>query len=296
MARKIRRRRNISKLRDKKINTIVEKRMQEIAIKEHDRNTEKLIYRQYLWGAYNMDTNAFNAGSPLDFTGMITALAAIQKLDNATAPAVPPMANPYQTPSTQIPPGVNVIGPIYGKDGFRVSSNISIVAISMELDIRQPRIVQDSNLVPPLAEFAPDYSYCDVHWSIIGAEWDGSEAVGAVPDAREVCSIPLFGYSSKLDKEYTQTDLGGDLKKKTIAKGKVRMKISVGSTSTKMVKRYIKFKRPIRYTYTDADQNGQQVIGQKLFLVVRSTIPSGVPHQVYRPLIRAVTKVFYIDE
>lgn len=279
------------KLKDKKINTLVEKRMKEIAIQEDNKRKEKLVYRQFLLGQYDRDTNIFGGGSNITWGGIIMPVAPIQKTDNSTAVTVAPAANAEQTPTTYVNPGANVIAPVTGQNGFRIGDFVYIYGISLTYVIEQPRFL-DADITR-----VPDYSYADIHLAIVKCIYPGSEAVASEPDAMEVLKVPIYGFDKKLDIEFAQDNLGLNIKKKTIWKVKHRMKIAINKTNIIERSVYIDLKdKPLQVSYDKLDQNGQEVIGFKPFFALRSTIPSHADYTAYRPKVRAVMKVYYNNE
>lgn len=283
---------NTGKLLDSKINTALERRMQEISIAEINKRKNKLIYRQYLCGAYTAATNIFAAGRPVDWDGIIMPLCAIQKVDQSTVPTVVPAANAEQTPTTYITPGVNLIAPIHGQDGFRQGNWIHVYGISLTITLEQPRYLDAAtNLIP-------EYTYSDFYIAIVTVNASDMQVIAEAPTAKETLKIPIYGHSSKLDYEGDQT-VGAQqaLQIKTLYKKKYRLPIKLRNSTHIEKKIYIDLKKnPMKIRYDTDDQNGQQVIGPKPFIVVRSTIPANAYYNTYKTLFRAVTKVYYTNE
>lgn len=291
---------NTGKLLDSKINTVIERRMKEISIDEINKRKNKLIYRQYLCGAYTALTNVFAAGSPVDWTGIIMPLCQIQKTDQSTMPTVAPAANVEQTPTTYVPPGVNVIAPIYGQDGFRTGDNIYVYGISLTITIEQPRKLDDFDAGGD-PQTIPAYTYSNFYISIVTSNQLGQDLIAASPTAKQALRIPIYGHSSKLDYDYDQVDGTGPreqaIKIRTIYKKKYRLPIKLGASTHIERKVYISLKKkPMKVTYDTLDQNGQQVVGPKPFIVVRSTIPAAAAYNTYKPLFRCVCKVYYTND
>jgi len=290
---------SVGKLLTTRIDSALERRMKQIAEDTHDASITKLIYRQYLMGTYDRTTNIFGIGSFIDWRGIICPLAQIQKLDNATNLTLPVAPNPEQTPTSWVNPGANVVAPVTGRDGFRIGNQIKIHGISINMNIEQPRILDQlaESPEPPEPVLIPTYTYAHIRWGIVTAKYDGSDAVAAQPQPEDVLDMPIYGWSSKLDKVYNENDLNQDkIIHKTIYKDDIRMKISFKNSNIYDKKYYIDLKdKPLIVTYNQFDQNGQVVVGAKPFLVFRSSIPRDAGYDIYKPRIRLVCKAYYSD-
>lgn len=274
-------------LADKKINTLVERRMQQIAKKEDLKQKQRLIYRQYLFGPYDRTTNVFQGGLTLDFLGIVCPLAQIQLQDNATMQAVVPAINPVQNPQTYVPPGANVIAPAVASDGFRRSTWISIHGISLEIRSVSRMLAAITGI--------PRFENATVSYKIITTMYPDSDLTDARPDLEDVGNLsPLFGYTPKLDLiDWEETK---DFKVRTHFSGKFTHNFSTLKTDVKFRKHYINLsKKPIKVEYVAAEQNGRRVTRWKPFLILQCDIPSGQPQDVYKPLIHACTKLYYTD-
>lgn len=263
----------------------IEKVMARVARQEDKKNQIRLQYRQYLFGPYNMATNVFTGSTPVHYTGVIQALARIQKLDNSTAVAQVPIAQPFQTPATFVNPGANVIAPVTPRDGFRIGELIRVHGISFNMR------VWAKYLYPPIAP-GPTYESCMVYWKIVACVYEGSEFANSAPTPEEMLSIPRFGYSAQLDSE---ADLQSSMmRKKTLMQGKVRMSLSETRADVKFVNRYLDLSaKPLKIEYLLADQIGCEVLKWKPFLVIRSDIPDALP--IYQPGVQCCVKLHYTD-
>lgn len=241
-----------------------------------------------MFGPYSAITNIFTSGTFVSFDGLVQALARIQKLDNSTATAVFPSAQPYQTPATWVTPGANVIAPVTGRDGFRVGDWIKIHGISFTMRVR-------SSILAPVP--TPIYEHAHVYWKICAVMYDGSELTDSAPLADECLTLPRFGFSRKLDTGLVQ--LSDQKKVKTIASGKVKMRLSTYNANVTWVNRYIDLSaRPLKVEYSPLSQNGATVERWKPFLVLRSSIPHAPTstYQIYQPTVNVVTKLHYTDQ
>lgn len=262
--------------------------MARVSRQEIAKNQIRLIYRQYLFGPYDMNTNIFTSGTFLHFGGLVQALARIQKLDQATAVAVPPNAQPYQTPSTYVAPGTNVIGPVTGRDGFRSGNWIKIHGVSFTMRVRSSILAA----VP-----TPIYEHAHVYWRLCAFRYDGSDNTDAMPDPERLLQIPRFGYSKKLDLfEAQETD---NLKIKSLASGQMKVRLSTYNANVSWINKYIDLSdKPLKVEYDSLDQNGSNVMRWKPCLVLRSNIPARpqATYEIYQPTINVVTKVHYTEE
>lgn len=237
-----------------------------------------------MFGAYTLATNEFTGGTPLNYTGVIQALARVQKLDIATAPAVAPAPQTYQNPTTWVTPGPNVLSPLNGCDGFRMGSWIKMHGISLSLRLKQARV----------AMAAPLHESTYVYWKLCATIYDGSDAINAKPDPEDLLSLPRFGYSQKIDTGNAVLTL--ERKIKTFASGKVKLPVSTLKTNVAFVNKYVDLSQSnFKVEYNDSDQNGAEVMRWKPFLVIRCNIPDNAPNVVYQPLCHAVTKIHYVD-
>lgn len=288
---------NKGRLLDSRINTTIERRMKEIAINEHNKLVPKLIFRQFLMGTYNQGTNIFGQGSRIDWQGQVMTLVQIQKIDNATAVAIPAAPNVQQTPASYQAVGGNLIAPIFPSDGWRDAMFIRVHGVSLDINIEQPRVLDvhqaAADSTPVLV---PTYSYIDVWFSVLTTYYHDSDLIAAKPDAEQILQVPIYGFNSRLDSILALDDLGKELKTRVLWKKKVRMRISLAKTNITDRKYFLNFKkRPIKIQYHELDQAGQAVIGPKLFFVVRSTCPSAVAYDRYKPRVRLVAKTFYTN-
>ena len=58
---------------------------------------------------------------------------------------------------------------------------------------------------------------------------------------------------------------------------------------------YKKFDKPIQITYDDNDQNGQRC-NQKIYFVIRSTVPSAGAYAGIKPSVYVATKINYYEQ
>lgn len=263
----------------------IEKIIARVARKEDMKHIQKLEFRQYLFGPYDIATNIYAAATRVHYVGFVQALARVQKLDNATAFTVPAAAQPFQTPATYIPPGTNVIAPVNGRDGFRIGDWISIYGIQLQIRCFT-NLIQSLNL--------PRYENAYLYWKLCAVHYDGSDLPNALPQAHECLKLPRFGYSSKLDTAIAQDDM--KLHIKTFASGKIKMRMGTGSANVEFRNHYVSLaKNPLKVEYNPLSQSGESVERWKPFLVLRSNIPDTQGTTVYQPAVNVCTRIFYTD-
>lgn len=273
--------------RTKAYDSRVEKIMARVARQEDAKNQIRLIYRQYLFGGFNVATNIFTAGTLLHSNGFVVPLARVQKLDIATVGSTGNFPAPFQTPTTWVTPGPNVLAPINGRDGFRLGDWIKIHGISLSMRIRASLL--NLTTVP-----IPLYEHVHVYWKLCAALYEGQEVANAKPDAEDLLKIPRFGYSSKLDT--AQAMLTETKRVKTFASGHIKMQVKSQRPEVMFMNKYVSLsKNPLKVEYEAFDQNGVSCLRWKPYFVIRSQIPDNPAYLSYQPLINVCTKIHYID-
>lgn len=263
----------------------IEKVMARVARKEDLKQQERYQYRQYLFGAYDINTNRFGIGSNLHFDGFVQAVARVQKMDASTLAAIPPAAQPFQTPATWQPPGANVVAATAesGMNGFRLNNRIIINGISFSLRALTEKL---------LPGVIPEYEHAHIYWKLCATFYEGSEAVNSKPDPADLLSIPRFGYSKKLD--FTEDLISSTKRVRVFGSGKLKIKCSSLNSNVLFFNTYVSLaKKPLEVHYDNLDQNGAQVIKWKPFLVLRSNIPQAAALSIYMPRVWATTKIHY---
>lgn len=270
----------------KKYDSRIEKVIARVARQEDQRNKQKLIYRQYLFGPYTMATNVFAGGKLIDYAGVVCPLAQIQLVDNKTTPTVIPTNNPNQNPQTWQNPGVNVIAAVQSYDGFRRGTWLNIHGINVEIRA----------LIPALSGVGtPRYDSAQLRYKIILAQWSGSDLADARPDVEETKTmIKRFGFSAKLDlSEYEESK---DFKLRTLHQGLMMMRCNTLNSDVKFHSKYLDLSdKPVKVEYNEGDQSGRRVVRWKPFIVFQSDIPAGAGYDVYKPLVHCCTKLYYTD-
>lgn len=282
---------NLGKLKDSKINTIIEKKMQQIALDEASKLVQKLIFRKFLFGTYDPYTNAAQLGSPIDWNGQNTPLCNIQKVDNATMLTVPPVNVPTtDTPSTWTNPGSNLIGNLTGYDGFRRGNIIKVHGIGLHFKVAMASVPFDKT-----ETFArPDNVV--LYWNITRTMYEGQELAEVRPSPKDCLNIPIFGFSKRLDYAASYVSLPSEIRRQVVASGKIKMRTSTTSAYTIDKKVYIDLSnKPFTVQYHHADQNGTVIEGMKPMFNVRSNVCDIPEYDDYRPRLRACIKTYYTD-
>lgn len=167
-------------------------------------------------------------------------------------------------------------------DGFRSSEYIKVKGISIEL-----RMTNDALEIGDNA-----FGKTTLYLAIVSV--NDEDIIQMIPGyfANQLHEIPRFGYSPKLDPELL--NISKDIKKRTLWSQKLTTTLNnvVKQTNKQW---YIKFPTPIPVQYTEDDQNGMQFFKNRLYLVIRSDIPSNPPFDHYRPAINLCYKTHYID-
>lgn len=269
---------HFSKLLDSKINTASEVASKRIALQEIAKQHPRRVFRQYLFGTYAIDTCIFGVGTPIQCEGKITAIAQVQKSDSPSSVKILPAVNPFQAPSPWVDPGINVVGALFN-DGYRTGDSILVSAIS--LGIRYT--IQDQGADNIL-------SNATIYWGIYSCNYDGMAVTASAPSPDELLKIPMWGYTPALD--INQAKAGEGIKKRTLASGKIICRTSL-LNRTRERKYFIKLDKPVKVQYDTLDQNGQNVLRNKCFLVIRTSTPDHIAYIENAPIINAYTKVHY---
>lgn len=283
-----------ARLRDKKINTAVERAAKRIAVRTVQENQVTKIFREFFNypGLNNEPTFDYsNVGAPVDLDGLLIPLTVIPRATISTVPGQAGFARDYA--------------------GLRTTNLIKIKGFSF--GIRAEWRALDAA--------SANYSHNDLHYAVVG--WrsplnqylgygnipgpvDQNQAVLPVnqrevvlqnhkPQVPHLLPLKPWGYSQILDNEavpitgaaqplaqsfYTQ--MGPDVRKKTFHRGVIRSGLfkseTEGSANTiRKRTKYIKLKKPITMKYVATDPTGERTLGPwQFFLVLRSMYPDGI--------------------
>lgn len=287
---------NKGKLMDKKINTILERRIAQIAADEVNKARIKLIHRMEWGGEYIGTTNTYvpNSANPalgyVGWTGHVAYLSQIPKVDIEFINNIPAPNNPLSQEDEKN----DGDGPGHGMQkithhGRRISDMIKVTGIALDLRFVMPMI---NTAITPI----PLFGYVDIHYAIVVYQdekmIESPLVIGADPTSKELLLMPPFGYSSRLDRKDYLTQSSQNCR--VLYRGRMRMPVSTSSTQERNKKVYAKFKNPIQITYDPQDQNGDKPLDKKFYFVIRSTCPDGAP-AIYKPEWYAKSKVYYYE-
>lgn len=286
-----------SKLSDKKVNTLVELRMEEIAKKEIEKKRALLTSRKYLFCRYDINTNEFVSlmngqldTSHMDWTGKVVELSNIPQVDIEFLQNAPQVDDPNTGNNENVDnDGVGQGSPIKNANGRRTSNQIFIQSVSADLRLRFQKLLNNDTETD-------EYGSCLVSYAFV--LWRDEESIindpTEKPDANELLNTgPFsgFGYSGKIDLSLEQKYHG--LKTRVLCAGSTSLKMNNDYTSEKFTTIFKKFKNPIKIQYVLDDQNGQEC-NQKIYFVCRCTLPDSVAENV-KPSVMACTKLNYYE-
>lgn len=283
-----------SKLLDKKINTIYERRAREIAQKEIARNIVHLIDRRFHFGNVNREFNQFANGTPVFYDGVVVPLANIDKTDVnfvVNAPDVNGMHDDLTNPEVDNDGAQQGIF-TQSMHGRRSTETVLIDGLKCSLKIFLER--SDSFV-------GQDLSTVILRWAVVARYTSNAMADQGgtvVPEPEELLRMQTWGYSSKLDTQEQQEQTNLWIKDRTLLKGRTSFQISDIRAQEKTSSRYVKFKRPMKLTFMPEDQNGFQSKTCKLWFVCRTNVPHSGPGQPidytpFAPRIHLCSKVYY---
>lgn len=290
------------KLSDKRINTLFEKRAQEIAKQEIKKNEIRLILRRF-WlfgGTYSTDTNLHIGGAKVSWTGLCLPVSKIAKTDVEFVSVVAMVDVPESKVQENVHPGdysdaLAAVGSGFGGTdadlmGHRSSNIIRVSGFSVDIRAFIDRLQEEDQ--PYLDVAVVKYRLV----SIYGRHHSEGQAPDADwrPDIKKVFPWRSWGYSSKIDHVEAELTATCGYKYKVLARGSFKMKPSVNRSSQTNHKRYFsltkKSKNGLVITYDDADQSGAYA-NKQLFLLLRSQVPEAYVNEC--PEVQIVTKTFY---
>jgi len=278
-----------AKLLDSKINTAAEVAAKRIAQEEIARAQVSLVYRCYLWGGYAMDTNIHSFGTRVDWDGLVTPIAAIQLIDSDARVKILPATNSALTPSEWIDPGVNVVAMRHKMDGFRQAYRIKVMSLKVGFRFWLPALSADDLESP--------FEGAHVHWRICSVNYDGMDALASTPTPESLLPMQRFGFQRRLDVPPESADpVRYNLRIHKEGHATLRQRPLGAAPDVKFVSAYASLRQnPLTIEYEPEDQNGQRVVRNKLFLVIRSDVPPGAGFVPFQPIVNAFTKVHYVD-
>lgn len=276
-----------SKLADKRINTLVEVRMEEVAKKEAAKVRINLIKRNYLFAHFNLTTYQWTPlGNNIDripFSGAVVELSAIPHADVEFIANAPPVDNVFTAnDESQDGDGVGQGMPEKSLHGRRTSELVLLTGCSLNVKV-----------TTPIAPAAPSLDSVTVRYNIVA--WKHRDMDTATTTATAEMCLPwhphAFGYSPSLDVRTRQ--LQTDEKIRVLAKGSLTLSSSTIRNNIKFGKCSARFKTPIYLDYRPDDQNGQFPKSWKILACFRSDVPDTMLAQA--PRLAVCSKLYYYE-
>lgn len=268
----------ISRLRDKSINTLLEKRMQEIAQAQVLKN----IYRKYVFGAQDLDTNEFQTAEQVTWKGTVHHISSVEKEDVDQIVNMPE-AFESEAPMEAMDNDGGLQGmirdPVYG---HRRTDVIKVQGLQIQMRVLLPFQVDASD------------AQVTLRWQVVAVKRPENMLAFNEPWARQLITWNPFGYSRKLDNAYTLQQ--GQFKKKKLLGGFMKLRYSTIRSQERFVTKYIRFPNPIVIQFLPAEQNGQIIREDswKFFFVARSTC-ADANAATHAPTINVCSKLYYVE-
>lgn len=309
---------SIGKLASKRIDSLLEKRMQEIARKESKKDLVKLVDRNYYFGQVDTAANCYTGGRRLFYDGLVTQVCEIDRAD-INQPLNNPDADPDEAKMQEEPDNDGVAQgmltePMHGKrlgdtikiDGFTISIKAFMDRCPNEL---WPRDLPGANpdevgtnawhqwftrqANGSYTRTLPESVY--VRWALVRVYDRNAQTapiIAPVPPVSALCPFRPWGYTAALDRELATDTLW--TKKVTLASGKFAFRAGDIHNKDKTINIRRFFKNPLTVQYLAEDQNGQQLVNSRFFFVMRSNIPQLTTTQLvdYSPFAPKVMVMF----
>lgn len=271
----------------RKYDSLVEKVAARVAQQEIRKNEIRLISREYLFGTYDKTNYAWSGGLPLDVQGSVVPMSRIPMVSFPPNPNTGGISDIPETEDNEanVPYGLVYNIPEMTRHGFRISDFVRVNGFSLELRGVVNKRVEAT--VPLL-----DSSY--VAWRLCLVTSDDVHGPAWEPSSREIQPQPHFmGFAPKLDHAESQTTDG--VRTRVLCEGRMNFTYSVIKSDVKTKSWYTEFKNPVLIQYKPGDLGGQHHEGGALFLSLRSDVPSTQAYNQYRPMLFAVSKLYYKD-
>lgn len=317
-AKKTSKQRQSAKLRDKKINTLVEKRMVEISKKQIAKERLNNQLREYWYAAgMNRSQNLYSPGRPIYFDGHANKIGTIDKTDVNQILNDPEPADPDLFVDAS---GIDADGAQQGMltetiMGRRQTDKVKISGFSLGLKalFRAVQVLrQDHQIiggvqgdeVPPQQppNVQRQLETVVLKYAIVGVlRPENILEDPADPLPAEMLRYPTWGYSSSLDTTEKANEVKW-IKKRVFLSGELKCNLSNARHKDFTVEKYVKLKSPLEVSYLPNEQNGQQTSDWSFYVVTRTNVPSettiqdGVTvrrYSEFAPLITAYTKTHY---
>lgn len=266
-----------------KIDTALEKRMQEIAEAEIRKNLIRLCFRLYCFGTYTNATGVFDAGTNINFTGKTVNIGRIIKCQVEQKAVVAAAANDPLTTNvdeTNVMTGDPILAVSKDMHGRRLGDSVMLTGIAITIKARMPENASQ----PAIEESRLMYNLVSVYddWETVGLASD--------PTIPQLLRIYPFGYSPLLDKvedvQHTRRKL------RFLEKGTHVFRAHDAKPYDATISIYHEFKNPVLYEFHPEDQNGTRPLKLKYFLTLRSNIPDANDKNIF-PNVHVCTKMYY---
>lgn len=306
------------------VDTALEKRMRAIAKKEDAKNIVHLIDRKYLFGSCSKVTNAWRDGRRIFFDGEVDEIALIDKVDVNQVLNAPMAVDAEEAPLRQQLDGDGANQGMITKTihGRRMTDLIKIDGFSVAMKVFQDRIPNEFQHDSAYAHNnSPNYAGQEawhqwflrgangayvrqlpetvvLKWALVQvtdetAKYSNDQVASTEYIAENFIPFRPFGYSRALD--HDEADKQQFIKKKTLMRGECTLTLRGEVNKEKLIKRFVRFKNPIKVQYQPEDQNGDQALSKRFFFAVRTNLPikrefndaQGNPHtghEDYQPL------------
>lgn len=268
-----------------------------VAQRLDEQNRITLCKRNYLFGDYEAESNRFGIGDDIAWEGKVVELSNIRPVDvdfRTTAVQA-------DDPDTMVDESV-AIGdasgtgyPTLGLQGRRRGLQVKVVGGDFNLRALVSQLDVDtggSDLCPKVKIKFGLYA-----WSAAGMETaDPLTGDFPEPDAKALCRLPTFGYTKELD--LVESALGLRQKIRKLCEGFLVIDHKIQQRSEVRKKISFKLARPLMIEFDGQDQTGQIVKNWKIFACIRSDVPADtqtVDYSANRPVVNAVTRLFYVD-
>lgn len=277
--------------KSKKVNNNSEKVLRiltkRIAQETIDKNRVVLVHRKQLYANYDPLTNEFGIGRLISFKGDVVRIGEILKQDlefQANNPLIDDPDTMEDEAAIKAAGGVGlgaILVPMHGK-----RKGNTIVCRSISIGIRARVQAVEPQDVPGT------YDGCWLYWAVVAVRSAATAVPLTEPEPRELLTVPLFNYDSKLDTDiFNRT---AEMMSQTVMKGKLYLRFRKDRCDVKFQQRHKKYTAKI--TFDPADQDGQSIIkGRQLLLVFRSNIPEGAAFEQFQPEVCAYSKIRYVD-
>lgn len=319
---------SVARLASKKIDSLLERRIQEIARQEQ----VTLICRRWCAGgdaqniemqpalgedAQNKSYHTYKKAlaEPTVFKNMIS----IQKIDVEQPVNNPQLPAPDQGGAQQ---GMEIIS----RHGKREKDLVKIKAISLEFrlksDYGMTELADESNsdASAKLQDYyARNQGHISFEYKVVMVQSENNNVLICDPEevAKKALPYDEFGYSSKLDPDYKEIQRA--TRYKTLMKGKVNCSPGVvwnklghdanapGADDSpsfsvspvyKEWTQYKKFNKPIEIQYAPNDQDGIEKVKHDIFLVYKSNVKAASANPLdtaCAPRIACISKVYYTE-